>query len=185
MNQALKKTLRARLKEHSKQISASEKKQQSDLIARQLQSLLANATGTWGGFIPLAEEPDVFPLPGDLPIQWAYPRMDGQTLKFYASAERETGPYNVQEPRAEDFKSRDDIQGFIVPGLGYDRQGHRLGRGAGFYDRYLQGYSGPAIGVCFDFQLVPSSDWAEVHDFQVHKVVTPSQVIACKEHSWK
>lgn len=43
---------------------------------------------------------------------------------------------------------------YIVPGLAFDRQGNRLGRGKGYYDRLLSGVTAPKIGLAFDVQLV-------------------------------
>ena len=42
----------------------------------------------------------------------------------------------------------------IVPGVAFDLQHNRLGRGRGFYDRLLSSLSAPKVGICFDFQLI-------------------------------
>ena len=44
----------------------------------------------------------------------------------------------------------------IVPGVAFDLQHNRLGRGRGFYDRLLSSLSAPKVGICFDFQLIDS-----------------------------
>lgn len=41
----------------------------------------------------------------------------------------------------------------LVPGLCFTKSMERLGRGGGYYDRYLENFSGLVIGVCFDFQV--------------------------------
>ena len=61
----------------------------------------------------------------------------------------------------------------LVPGLAFSRDGHRLGRGGGFYDRLLAGRARDAVkvGVCFALQLheaIPS----EVHDVVLDAVIT-------------
>ena len=58
----------------------------------------------------------------------------------------------------------------LVPGMAYDAQGHRLGRGKGYYDRLLAGLDCRKIGVCFDFQKV-SEVPVDVHDIPVDIVV--------------
>lgn len=63
----------------------------------------------------------------------------------------------------------------IIPGLGFDRSGFRLGRGKGYYDRYLLGKSGLKIGLTFDslfLSEIPSGD----HDIQMDVVITESGV---------
>lgn len=70
------------------------------------------------------------------------------------------------------------IQAIIVPAVAYDESGCRLGRGGGFYDRFLERLptSIPRIGVAFDEQIVekiPVEPW----DQRVNKIVTPTRTI--------
>ena len=58
----------------------------------------------------------------------------------------------------------------LVPGLAFDRQGHRMGYGGGFYDRYLAAHPHPTIALCYDFQLLPHLD-AAAHDIPVDAVL--------------
>ena len=62
----------------------------------------------------------------------------------------------------------------LVPGLGFDARGHRLGRGKGHYDRLLAGFTGMKIGVAFDFQIVTEVP-REPHDIALDAVVTPTR----------
>ncbi len=85
------------------------------------------------------------------------------------------GSYGILEPRAERAEPFDihQIDLVLVPGLAFDRQGRRLGRGKGYYDRFLASLDSRTkrFGLCFDFQLVkqvPSSE----HDACVHEVIT-------------
>ncbi|MCL2081750.1 MAG: 5-formyltetrahydrofolate cyclo-ligase [Oscillospiraceae bacterium] len=58
----------------------------------------------------------------------------------------------------------------IVPGLAFDRQGYRIGKGRGYYDRYLRYTWGVSIGLCFhDFLLpsIPRDGWDVPVDFVV------------------
>src|SRR5690606_18813616 len=72
-----------------------------------------------------------------------------------------------------------EIDLILVPGLAFDTEGNRLGRGAGFYDRFLatrEGAAPPACGVCFEAQLVdriPTEPW----DVPMNAVVTERRLV--------
>ncbi len=80
-------------------------------------------------------------------------------------------------PQQGSLKVFPDI--FFVPGRGFDLDGKRLGRGKGFYDRFLAQNEGIKIGVCFDCQLdghIPVTDC----DIAMDYVVTETLVANCK-----
>ena len=66
----------------------------------------------------------------------------------------------------------------LVPGLGFDvANGHRLGRGAGYYDRYLAARPDTvAVGLAFDEQVVSALPYDE-HDVAMRVLVTPTRTI--------
>lgn len=76
--------------------------------------------------------------------------------------------------------SKDQIELFVVPGLAFGKQGERIGRGKGYYDRYLANETSAArVALAFDFQLFPSlkqNEW----DQRVHRIVTESEDIQVK-----
>jgi 5-formyltetrahydrofolate cyclo-ligase len=61
--------------------------------------------------------------------------------------------FQIGEPTGETFIDFNSIDYVIVPGIGFDKRGNRLGRGKGFYDRLLPNLKAKKVGVCFDFQL--------------------------------
>lgn len=70
----------------------------------------------------------------------------------------------------------EQIDVILLPGLAFDRAGNRLGRGAGFYDRYItalrdSGHNPTLIGVCYHAQIVDSVP-TEPHDHRVDRVIT-------------
>jgi 5-formyltetrahydrofolate cyclo-ligase len=113
-----------------------------------------------------------------------YPRVAGKgTLAFYPHREGdgwETGPYGILEPPVregvEPRLSGWDI--IVVPGLAFDRLGNRLGRGFGYYDRFLAGLPEdvPRVGLAWAAQLVPGVP-VEAWDVPVHALVTEQGVI--------
>ena len=86
----------------------------------------------------------------------------------------EPGRFGVREPRggrpAVDVKQLDLI---LVPGLGFDRRGGRLGRGRGYYDRLLSCSVAKRIGVAFTEQCVPEAP-VEPHDMRMNCIVSPA-----------
>ena len=70
-----------------------------------------------------------------------------------------------------------DIELALVPGLAFDYAGTRLGRGAGYYDRYLAACKNAVlVGVCFDAQLVQCLP-ADGYDVCMHIIISEKQVI--------
>jgi 5-formyltetrahydrofolate cyclo-ligase len=64
----------------------------------------------------------------------------------------------------------------IVPGVAFDRNKNRMGRGKGYYDRFFKKYKPVKIGVGFDFQLMHKIPVAQ-HDIKMDKIVTASETI--------
>lgn len=67
------------------------------------------------------------------------------------------GVFGIMEPVGEELLADEAIDVVLVPGMAFDGEGNRLGRGKGYYDRFLKLLTNPRpklIGVCFDFQKV-------------------------------
>ena len=74
-------------------------------------------------------------------------------VEFAAETAFAVGDFNILEPQNEPYTGDFDL--IIVPGVAFDRNGNRIGRGRGYYDRFLcQHLDVKRIGICFDFQLV-------------------------------
>lgn len=84
------------------------------------------------------------------------------------------GRYGILEPAPGSGRPGDpgDLDLAVVPGMAFDREGGRLGRGKGYFDRFLQ-EAGRAykIGLAFKFQLVEKVP-CEAHDVRVDEVLT-------------
>jgi 5-formyltetrahydrofolate cyclo-ligase len=83
------------------------------------------------------------------------------------------GPYKTLEPQNRSVLPIDKLNLVIVPALAFDENGNRLGRGKGYYDRFLKNISGHtySIGLAFDFQILPTLP-VKPHDMPVDKVLS-------------
>ncbi|MDD5155784.1 MAG: 5-formyltetrahydrofolate cyclo-ligase [Candidatus Omnitrophica bacterium] len=82
------------------------------------------------------------------------------------------GLYGTLEPAVRQSLNLRELDLIIVPGVVFDKQGIRLGRGKGCYDRFLKKVHDrtPSIGLAFDFQILPSTP-ANSFDASVDKVI--------------
>lgn len=82
------------------------------------------------------------------------------------------GAYNIMEPIGETFNDYKAIDAVAVPGMAFDEQGNRLGRGKGYYDRLLPKLTNATlIGICFPFQMFDVIP-AEPHDIRMDIVLS-------------
>ena len=88
--------------------------------------------------------------------------------------------YGVPEPAAGRRQAcpSSSIDVALIPGLAFDMQGHRLGHGLGYYDRFLPSFSCPLIGLAYDAQITPRLP-REAHDHPVDFVVSEKRVVVC------
>jgi 5-formyltetrahydrofolate cyclo-ligase len=91
------------------------------------------------------------------------------------------GPYGIMEPSSRLPEVLPDI--VFVPLAAFDRRGHRIGYGAGYYDRTLQALRASkailAIGVAFSVQEVEAIP-EDRHDERLDYVITEKEFIACR-----
>lgn len=134
------------------------------------------------GFVAQTSEPDLGPLLDRVTTGGGtvlLPRWDAATASYLPavwSAEHPlaTGPFGIPEPPASaPTAAWERLDLILVPGLAFDREGRRLGRGRGFYDRLLaQARNARRWGVGFDLQVVDRVPH-EPHDVQLDLIATP------------
>ena len=140
-------------------LTEKEKKQQSAKIRQQIEAL------------PTFQNADTILLYWSLPNEvdthafiekWSKSKTillpvvagDDLILRKY-TGRLKVGAFGICEPADdEDFTNFSAIDLCIIPAVAFDKQGNRLGRGKGFYDRLLSQIPAPKVGVCFDVQLI-------------------------------
>lgn len=171
--------MRQQIRVQKRKLSASQLAAMSEQICNKvLRSAWWQEAGILFLYYPLADEVDVRML-----INEAYrsgkqvllPVCVGDELELHLYEGEDSlspGAFGIMEPQGPLFAPKDysEIQLALIPGMAFDRVGHRLGRGRGYYDRLLPQLTTARLqGICFPFQLqdhVPT----DIHDIAVHEV---------------
>ena len=100
---------------------------------------------------------------------------DMELRRYTGRHDLERGAFGIMEPTGERFNDYTAIDTALIPGMAFDREGHRLGRGKGYYDRFLsqlirQNPHCLKIGICASWQLVDCVP-TDAHDIVMDRVV--------------
>ena len=135
-------------------------------------------------YAPLPDEPDVWPMLAvglSMGKTIALPRFVPQQNLYVAclirdpAADVHRGQYGVREPSDQcPLVPLNGLDFILVPGVGFDLNGRRLGRGKGFYDQWLANHHGTMCGVAFDQQIVGEVP-VEPHDIRLSCILTPTR----------
>lgn len=111
----------------------------------------------------------------------AYPRVAGDHLEFVRvqdPVELVLGAFGVLEPKGQGVVPLAELDLIVVPGVAFDRTGHRLGYGRGYYDRALAACREDCLlfGFAYDSQVVASLPTAQ-HDRKLSFLVTESDML--------
>lgn len=112
----------------------------------------------------------------------ALPRVEGTDMKFYYVStldDLSEGVFHIKEPNGFCPPAGDQKALVLVPGTAFTRDGKRLGKGGGYYDRFLSDEpEHRTIGLAYGFQVVEEL-FEESHDRRVLEVLTPEESIQC------
>ena len=176
-----KQSLRELLIQKRRMLSAEERSAQSALILSQLEKMTVfQEAKTVLLYYPKNNEVDVLPLfkryKRDKTLLLPVTHRDRMTAHPYEGNDKmHRGKFGIPEPTTPEFQGKIDV--IIVPAVAFDRAGNRLGRGGGYYDRFLKKQPhATLIGVGYDFQLVDEVP-VRKHDQKVHRIILPSQTI--------
>lgn len=128
-------------------------------------------------FSSLPDEPDTTPLLA----RWygrkrlLVPRVEGDIMQFYdyVPEQMASGAFGIAEPQANEPVAPSQIDFILVPGTAFTADGARMGRGRGYYDKYMSqnGFRAFKAGICYPHQLVGELP-VEPHDIRVDTVCT-------------
>ena len=132
-----------------------------------------------GAYMPLPDEVDVSPLfrcPEKQIFIPAFDELGGSYRLAKFCPEMRKGKFGILEPANPVWAAPDELDLILVPGMAFDHNGNRLGRGGGFYDRLLPQYHAIRSGICFDFQLLAKIP-NEPHDIRMDLLLTGSKIL--------
>ena len=168
--------LRRQIRQIKRQFTPKQLEELSLPIVTRLRQQLSGSQ-TIVAYYPLSDEVDIRPLLDEWIAEGKsviLPKVTGDDtmeLRCYTSHDDlQEGAFHILEPVGELFTDFASIDVVLVPGVAFDAEGHRLGRGRGYYDRFLRTLTVQTIGVCFDFQKVDEVPF-DKYDIPVDKVI--------------
>ena len=178
-----KKDLRLKLKTALSSISESYHHRLSLSVSKNLKNLLNEINAIHknlviGVFAPIEKEPHWFLSLDETKIKTAYPAYAIDRMVFKLARMSQllvTSDFGVKilGPLESAPVITPDV--LIIPGLGFSKEGKRLGRGKGFYDRYLENSTAVKIGIAFEIQIEKDIP-VEQHDKEMDFVVTDKDI---------
>ena len=173
-----KKELRRTIRERKRAMTEEEIVSRSEALGVLFaQSEAYKAAKTIYGYLPYNQEVRTVPMLEQAlkdGKKVAVPKVYGDEMKFlYLDdlTQVEKGYAGIPEPIADGPVADDDTALVLMPGLAFDPQGHRIGYGGGFYDKFLAAEPNhPTLALCYEFQMLPRLD-TEEHDIPVDTVL--------------
>lgn len=164
-------SLRRELRALSRSTLTSELRERgsASIVSQLLEHPLWSEAKRIGLYMALSDEPSLDAiLRQPEGKEFFLPRvLDGETMAFFRYEATETlersESFGLLEPKlTAEAIPPSELDLVVIPALGYDTYGYRLGRGKGYYDRYLAGCSAPTIGVTFalrPIERLPHDPW--------------------------
>lgn len=93
------------------------------------------------------------------------------------------GSYGLLEPEPDDKCKLDKTSAglCLLPGLSFDLYGNRLGYGGGYYDRFLHGFNGTPVGLCYTEFIHAERIPSDKNDQKVKCIITENKMIEIKD----
>ena len=157
-----KKTLRKKIRELKRAMTPEQIEEKSNrLCERFLASDFYRDAKTVYGYLPYNQEVRTTPILDQAlkdGKRVAVPKIYGDEMKFLYLTDLSqvaASSFGIPEPIADEPVATDSTALVLMPGLAFDTEGHRIGYGGGFYDKFLaQEPEHPTVALCYDFQMV-------------------------------
>ena len=157
-----KKTLRTQIREKKQAMTPEQIEKASRALAEQFLALeVYRNAKTLYGYLPYNQEVRTVPILARALAdgkQVAVPKVYGDEMRFICLTDLtqvETGYAGIPEPIADEPIADDPAALVLMPGLAFDKEGHRIGYGGGFYDKFLNAEpTHPTVALCYAFQMV-------------------------------
>jgi 5-formyltetrahydrofolate cyclo-ligase len=174
-----KKELRRQIKQLKKQLTPEERNKQAEAIHQRLEA--SSIFSQSKAILMYWSLPDEVPTKS-LVNKWFkdkkvyLPVINGDDLKIVQYTGEDSlvagDKYGIPEPNGPEIEDEHSIEAVIVPGVAFDADNNRMGRGAGYYDRILKRIpDAKKIALAFDFQMVDKVP-VEAHDIKMDVVIT-------------
>ena len=173
-----KKELRRTIRERKRAMTEEEIVSRSEALGVLFaQSEAYKAAKTIYGYLPYNQEVRTVPMLEQAlkdGKRVAVPKVYGDEMKFLYLDDLtkvEKGYAGIPEPIADEPVADDETALVLMPGLAFDPQGHRIGYGGGFYDKFLAAEPNhPTLALCYEFQMVEKLE-TEQFDIPVDEVI--------------
>lgn len=114
---------------------------------------------------------------------------EGKELRLYSISSMDDlapGAFGIPEPKKDEARrvQPEEVDLAVVPGVCFDRRGHRIGYGMGYYDALLKRVNGKKIGLAYSFQIIPCVP-DDPHDIAMNEIITENETIVCEERHAK
>lgn len=140
-----------------------------------------------GLYYPIAGEPNIFNVYREekkYNICCVFPVINNMKMVYYRPRDEHdfvAGPLGIHQPSEKAQQVHPlDMDILLVPGLAFDKKKNRLGRGKGYYDRFLSEYRSDKsplfVGVCHSFQI-QNIITTQPHDIKLDYIVSPKGLI--------
>tara|TARA_B110001454_G_C12723330_1_gene436753 strand:- start:43285 stop:43914 length:630 start_codon:yes stop_codon:yes gene_type:complete len=162
----------------------------SNLTISEMAPLSGAAAVCVAGFNALSDEVDLASFYHSTSCSLVFPKltavdgvMEFTSVANYAAEKWVVSSLGFSHPSSVEVVPASDIQLMLIPGLGFSLSGERVGRGKGFYDRYLKNFKGLKVGVCFDCQLSEASLPTDSWDIKMDYIITETKCIDVRKLS--